>query len=149
MMKRRIFRIVPVAIAVALSVAACGGPSLGGSGTASTSSGSGSGVSFGASGFGTAAGASGVANSMTADQVAGFCTKFPYSPTIEHGTGGVNAYTELQKFTPPQLAPYVQVMLVDNQAIASERRVFAQLKDEMMANFQPLDDFRGQVCEAH
>jgi hypothetical protein len=127
MMKRRIIRIVPVAIAVALSVAACGGPSLGGSGTASTSSGSGSGVSFGASGFGTAAGASGVANSMTADQVAGFCTKF----------------------TPPQLAPYVQVMLVDNQAIASERRVFAQLKDEMMANFQPLDDFRGQVCEAH
>jgi hypothetical protein len=208
--KRRILSIAPVAVAVALSVAACGAPCMAGSSGApasntsatsngalsntASSAGTGAGAgsaSSGASGFGaaggSAAGGSAVggqggfssggsatagtatpgqagvssggaaggfgtsdpAAGMTPDQVAAFCTGFPYDPTIEQGKGGVDSYTALRKVTPVQLLPYVDAMLADNQAIESQKRVYAQLKDEMDQNFKPLKDFHDQICIAH
>jgi len=216
--KRRILSIAPVAVAVVLSVAACGAPCMAGSSSApasntsatsngalsntagSAGAGAGSATS-GASGFGAAGGAtaggsaaggsaaggsavggqggfssggsaaagtatpgragvssggaaggfgtSDPAAGMTPDQVAAFCTGFPYDPTIEQGKGGVDAYTALRKVTPVQLLPYVDAMLADNQAIESQKRVYAQLKDEMDENFKPLKDFHDQICIAH
>jgi hypothetical protein len=239
--KRRILSIAPIAVAVALSVAACGAPCMAGSsgtpagntsttsngalsntsaGTTGTAAGAGT---AGASGFGASggsaagAGASGAsgfgasggsasgtgtggpagfgasggsasggsaaggqagvssagsaaagsaapgqagvasggfgnsnpAAGMTPDQVAGYCTKFPYDPDIDHGKGAQDNFIALRKNTPVQLVPNVDVMISDNQSIASENRVYAQLKDEMQANFKPLKDFYDQICVAH
>jgi len=218
--KRRILSIAPVAIAVVLSVAACGAPCLAGSSGAPASNGtsnsgalsntaassngsansngtaaSGSSGTVGASGFGASGGSAsggsaaggsavggqggvssggsasagsatpgqagvssgGFGNSnpsagMTPDQVAAYCTGFPPDPTHVEGLvlqNNVDQYTALRKVTPVQLVPNVDVMLSDYQAILSEKRIYAQLKDELVANFKPLKDFNDQICVAH
>jgi hypothetical protein len=87
---------------------------------------------------------------MTPDQVAAYCTKFPSEPeTYYNGNGAANDLIELRKYTPVQLVSNVDVLISDNQAIGSQKRIYAQLKDEMQANFQPLKDFKDQICTAH
>ncbi|HEX4248650.1 MAG TPA: hypothetical protein VH008_12380 [Pseudonocardia sp.] len=211
---RHILRTVPVAIAVVLSVAACGSPFKSGSsgaptptdtsngaalstgtgasnGTAGTTGSSGTGTtgtsggsSFGSAGGaasggsavggqgGTSSGGSAAAGSatpgqagatggfgntdpsagMTPDQVAAYCTGFPYDPEIVGDLAGhddVQAWTDLRKNTPVQLTPNVDVMVSDYQAISTKKRVYAQLRDELVANFKPLKDFKDQICVAH
>jgi len=212
--KRRILSIAPVAVAVVLSLAACGAPCMAGSSSAPASNGasssgalsntaassngsvasngtatSGSSGTVGGSSFGTSSGGSasggsavggqggtssggsasagsatpgqagvasgGFGNStaaagMTPDQVGAFCTGFPFDPTLQvrlHDT--LSDYTALRKVTPVQLVPNVDAEIADYQSLVSEKRVYAQLKDEMMANYQPLKDFYDQICVAH
>jgi hypothetical protein len=176
--KRRTLGIAPVAVALVLSVAACGGPaansSAASSGTlsnasaGSTANAAGSGTSgssdFGASGgsatggsaapgqVGVSSGNSTAASGMTPDQVAAYCTGFPYDPTIVEGLVNqdvIDGWTGLRKVTPVQLVPNVDVMVSDYQAIRSEKRIYAQLKDELVANYTPLHDLQQQICVAH
>jgi hypothetical protein len=184
--KRRTLMIAPVAVAVVLSLTACGSPFKAGSsaGPTSTSTSSGTdlsnnsansaaggsavggqgGVSSGGSaaagsatpgqaGVGTGGfGNSNPAASMTPDQVAAYCTGFPYDPTIVEGLVNqdvMDSWTNLRKVTPVQLVPNVDLMISDYQAIKSEKRIYAQLKDELVANFKPLQDFHDQICVAH
>jgi hypothetical protein len=120
-----------------------GGVSSGGSAAAGSATPGQAGVSSG--GFGNSNPAAG----MTPDQVAAYCTGFPYDPDISNGKGAQDSFITLRKNTPVQLVSNVDVMISDNQAIGSEKRVYAQLKDEMRANFQPLKDFYDQICVAH
>jgi hypothetical protein len=214
--KRRILGIAPVAVAVVLSLAACGAPCMAGSSGAPASNGasssgalsntsassngsvasngtgagsssagaSGLGASGGSASGGSAAGGSAVggqggvssggsasagsatpgqsgvssggfgasnpAAGMTPDQVATYCTKFPDDPASDWGyTDKLNGYTAVRKVTPVQLVPNVDAEIADYQALIAEKRVFAQLKDEMVANYGPLKDFHDQICVAH
>jgi len=89
---------------------------------------------------------------MTPDQVGAFCTGF-YSlgdPKSDYSAASqAKILTDLRKVTPVQLVSNVDAMLSDYQAIVGEKRVYAQLKDEMVANYGPLHDLNDQICVAH
>lgn len=126
----RILRAVPVAVAVALSVGACGvGPSI-----------SGSGSMFGGS------------SSMSADDVGAYCK---YSaqlsdPTFMKDSLGydVDKLAALRPHAPAQLQSDVQLLQADYKAIADQRRVYVQLKSEVDPAYQRIKDFHDQICEA-
>jgi hypothetical protein len=214
--KRRILSIAPVAVAVVLSLAACGAPCMAGSSSTPASNGASSsgalsntaassngsvasngtgtsgssgtvgGSSFGASSGGSASGGSAVggqggtssggsasagsatpgqagvasggfgnstaAAGMTPDQVGAYCKSFHSLGTPEQDYPAslqVEDLTDMRKATPVQLVPNVDAMLSDYQAIDSQKRVYAQLKDELVANYGPLKDLNEQICVAH
>jgi hypothetical protein len=190
-LKRRVLRIVPLAIAVALSTGACaalpctagsngasapisnnsattnGGGNGGGSairggssapggqggyssgGSAGLSAGPGSG---GSAGLSSGSGSGGSVIGMTPDEVAMYCTSFADIVTPEIAMGHaleVQQYQKLRKATPIQLQQNVDTIIADYQAIDTGKRIYAQLKDELLANYQPLKDFSNQICVAH
>ena len=213
--KRRILSIAPVAVAVVLSLAACGAPRMAGSSSAPASNGASSsgalsntaassngaatsgssgtvgGSSSGASSGGSASGGSaaggsavggqggtsfggsasagsatpgqpgvatgGFGNStaaagMTPDQVGVYCTSFKdlTDPANDYLVSyQLEALTNMRKATPVQLVPNVDAMISDYQTIKAEKRVYAQLKDELVANYGPLKDLNEQICVAH
>lgn len=207
--KRRILQTAPVAIALVLSVAACGSPfksgasgapapsdtssgavlstgATGSNGTGTTSSsGTSGGSSFGSTGGSTSGGSavggqggvssggsaavgsatpgqagaanggfgnSTAASGMSPDQVALYCTSFSdlTDPSNDYSVSSqLEALTSMRKATPVQLAPNVDAMISDYQSIRDEKRVYAQLKDELVTNYGPLKDLNQQICIAH
>ena len=126
----RILRALPIAVAMALSVGACGvGPSI-----------SGSGSMFGGS------------SSMSADDVGAYCKYSAqlYNPvTVKDSVGlDVDKLASLRPHTPAQLQSDVQLLQADYKAIADQRRVYAQLKSEVDPAYQRIMDFHDQICEA-
>jgi hypothetical protein len=122
------------------------GVSAGGSATAGSAPPGQAGVASG--GFGNSAAASG----MTPDQVGAWCKSFHSlgSPDQDYPASlQVDDLTDMKKVTPVQLVPNVDAMLSDYQAIDTQKRVYAQLKDELVANYGPLKDLNEQICVAH
>lgn len=126
----RILRAVPIALAVVLSVGACGaGPSI-----------SGSGSMFGGS------------SAMSADDVGAYCKYSAqlYDPgSMKDYVGGdVDKLAALRPHTPSQLQSDIQLLQADYKAIADQRRVYAQLKGEVDPAYQRIKDFHDQICVA-
>jgi hypothetical protein len=147
-------RIVPVAIAIALATGACAMPgSRGGLSSAGSSVSSNSSGSSGSSGLssGSGSGGSASASGMTPDEVALWCTNFNYAASPESDTANrdLESWQKLRKATPVQLQPNVDTLIADYQAMNSGKRIYAQVKDELLANYQPLKEFHDQICVAH
>ena len=140
--KRRILWAAPVAVALALTVSACGhitlsvGPDSGNtpaSNSAATTNGS---VS---------------ASGMSPDQVAGYCKVFAtfVHPDQAGPNWGASGLVEIRQYTPVQLRPNVNLLITDYAALKKGNRVFVQLKDEMDAAYRPIQDFNDQICTVH
>jgi len=126
----RILRAVPIALAAALSVGACGvGPSMSGSGSL----------------FGSSSG-------MSADDVGAYCkfsAKLSDPSFWKDGVASdVDYLASLRPHTPSQLQSDVQLLQADYKAIADQKRVYAQLKGEVDPAYQRIKDFHDQICVA-
>jgi hypothetical protein len=126
-----------------------GAGSTGGlSGAGSTASGSGSG---GSGQIGASGGGSGVATASTGlspDQVAQYCKGLPYDPTIDGGLSHntIENWQTFRRVTPVQFVPNVDVMITDYTAIWNGKRIYNQVRDELIDNYKPLKDFHDQIC---
>jgi hypothetical protein len=160
----RVFRVILSTVAVALLAGACGqvAPcaqgSNAGAGQNGTSSGSAGGVqsSAGSQGGFAAVGSAAADSSsgLSPDQVAQYCKNSDlYVPEDPSGRPSWVTDTpkliELRKYTPVQLQPDVQLMIIDYQALNRQQRVLPQVKDELDVSYKRLMDFRSQICEVH
>jgi len=118
------------------------------SGVGSTTPGSGSG---GSGQIGASGGGSGVATASTGlspDQVAQYCKGLPYDPTIDAGLSHntIENWQTFRRATPVQFVPNVDVMITDYTAIWNGKRIYNQVRDELIDNYKPLKDFHDQIC---
>jgi hypothetical protein len=152
----RILRAAPVALAVALSVGACGAlPCTAGSNNSSApySNSSATSNSPGSSSAARPLASSGGSTStagLSPDDVGQYCK---YSGELldpvtqkDNISLDVDHLTQLRPHTPVQLQPDVELLLADDKAIDNQTRVYAQVKDEVDPAYKRLKDFHDQIC---
>lgn len=121
------------------------GGSAGGSSGQFGATGSAGGASGGTSGISTAA------SGLSPDEVAQYCKYFNgmytpgvYIPGIEYQAQ--EPLRQLRTHTPVQLQQYVDILATDYKLITDKTRTSGQVRDEIDAAYQHLQDFHDQIC---
>jgi len=88
---------------------------------------------------------------MSPDQVAKWCKADSFTnpdfANVYNFRIDLPALKDLRDISPVQLDPNIDVLITDYQALAGETRLYSQVRDEVHANFKPIDAFKAQLCQ--